>query len=255
MSDNITNTDPTLGLLHAENHAQYLLHAPREIAFVLRQLASKGALVTAMFGNERDFLLTTVIGVAEDNRSLLLDLGRDEEIVSRALRKGHLLCDTQLDRVKIQFEIEHIEKTEHEHLPALRAPLPGLLLRLQRREYYRLSVPLADDMLCSVPLESGRSINARVIDISGGGLALLVTPTNSPFAPGQVFKNCSLTLPHAVGPIRFTLEVRNLFRISQRDGREMVRAGCQFSDMPMQVADQIQRYILRAEQERATRGV
>lgn len=255
MSDNITNTDPTLGLLHTENYAQYLLHAPREIAFVLRQLASKGALVTATFGGELDFLLTTVITVPEDNRYLLLDLGRDQTVVTRALNKGRLLCDTQLDRVKVQFEIEHLEQTEHEHLPALRAPLPGVLLRLQRREYYRLAVPYSDDMLCGVPLESGRTINARVIDISGGGLALLATPTNSPFAPGLVFKNCTLTLPHTTGPIRFTLEVRNLFRITQRDGREMVRAGCQFSDMPMTVANQIQRYILRAEQERATRGV
>ena len=255
MSDNITTNDSTLGLLHTENYTQYLLHAPREIAFVLRQLAAKNALVTAMFGGEQDFLLTTVITVSEDNRYLLLDLGRDQDVVARALQKGRLLCDTQLDRIKVQFEIEHLEQTTHEHLPALRAPLPGVLLRLQRREYYRLAVPYTDDLLCSVPLESGRAINARVIDISGGGLALLVTPTNSPFAPGLIFKNCTLTLPHAIGPIRFTLEVRNLFRITQRDGREMVRAGCQFSDMPMAVANQIQRYILRAEQERATRGV
>jgi len=255
MSNNATHTDSTLGLLHAENHAQYLLHAPREIAFVLRQLASKGALVTAMFGSEQDFLLTTVINVSEDYKYLLLDLGRDQDVVTRALHKGRLLCDTQLDRVKVQFELERIEQTTHEHLPALRAPLPGVLLRLQRREYYRLAVPYSDDMLCSVPLESGRTVNARVIDISGGGLALMVTPTNSPFTPGLVFKNCSLTLPHAIGPVRFTLEVRNLFRITQRDDREMIRAGCQFNDMPMTVANQIQRYILRAEQERATRGV
>lgn len=251
----MSTTQQTDNLLQGDTVSQYLLHAPREIAFVLRQLAAKRSLVTGLFGNSQEFLLTSVLRVAEDNESVLFDLGRDLQVVDRAIASGRLLCDTQLDKIKVQFQIDHLVLTDYENLPALRAPLPGVLLRLQRREYYRLVVPFTEDVFCAIPLESGRSINARVIDISGGGLAMMISPANSPFAPGVNFRNCSLTLPGTLSPIKFDLEVRNLFRIAQRDGREMVRAGCQFLNMPIPIANQIQRYILRAEQERANRGI
>jgi flagellar brake protein len=251
---NSQNPDTQFALLQSENFTQYLLREPREIAFMLRQLAAKRALVTAVFGGDQDFLLTTVVQVAEDNASLLLDLGRDKQLISKAVAGGHLLCDTQLDKVRIQFELDDMEVTEYEHFPALRTPLPTALLRLQRREYYRLTVPIAGDLLCSIPLPDGQKITVRIIDISGGGVALMVSPANSPFAPGVVLKDCSMALPGSTVPFKFSMEVRNLFRITRRDGTEMVRAGCVFMDMPMSVANQIQRYILRAEQERASRG-
>lgn len=252
---NSENQDTQTGLLHADNYSQYLLHSPREIAYVLRQLAAKRSLVTAVYGSDQEFLLTSVVSVADDDMHVFLDLGPDAKLARQAISRGRLLCDTQLDRIKIQFEATDPQMTESEGLPALRVPIPAVLLRLQRREYYRLSVLLSDDLLCAIPLESGRALNARILDISGGGLALTVTPANSPFSPGTQFENCSLSLPGTTAPIRFTLEVRNLFRITQRDGREMVRAGCQFVNMHISIANQIQRYILHAEQERAHRGV
>lgn len=249
------NQDTQSGLLHADNYSQYLLHSPREIAYVLRQLAAKHSLVTAVYGSDQEFLLTSVVGVTEENTHVFLDLGPNQGATRQAISRGRLICDTQLERIKIQFEVVQPETSEVDGLPALKVPLPAVLLRLQRREYYRLSVPLSDDMLCAIPLESGRTLNARIIDISGGGVALTVTPANFPFAPGTKFENCSLSLPGSSAPIRFNMEVRNLFRIEQRDGREMVRAGCQFVDMHISIANQIQRYILHAEQERAHRGI
>jgi c-di-GMP-binding flagellar brake protein YcgR len=242
-------------LLQADNFSQYILHDSREIAFVLRQLAAKRALVSALFGEiGQDFLLTSILSVAEDNSSVLIDLVRDPAIVSRALSYGRLLCDTQLDKVKVQFPLENLKVTEHEGHPALRASLPDALLRLQRREYFRFSVPVTGDMLCTIPLPDGKTTSVRIIDISGGGIALVVSPDSSLFAPGIVFNECTMTLPGTTTPVKFSLEVRNLFRITLRDERELLRAGCVFTNMPMQVANQIQRFIMRAEQERASRG-
>jgi c-di-GMP-binding flagellar brake protein YcgR len=252
---NSNTPDTNIELLSTDNFSQYILHDSREIAFVLRQLAAKRALVSALFGESgQDFLLTSVLDVAEDNTSVLMDLVRDQTLVTRALSYGRLLCSTQLDKVKVQFSLEALRVTEHEGHPALRAALPEALLRLQRREYFRFSVPVTGDMLCKIPLPDGKSTSVRIVDISGGGIALVVSPDNSPFVPGVVFEECTMTLPGTTTPIKFSLEVRNLFRITLRDERELVRAGCVFTNMPMQIANQIQRYIMRAEQERASRG-
>lgn len=252
---NKANTpEPKFELLQADDYSQYLLREAREVAFVLRQLAARRSMITAHFGESNEFLLTTVIDVAADNKSLLLDLGRDEELIASAMLSSRLLCVTQIDKVKVQFQLERLERTSHEGFPALRVPLPGVLLRLQRREYYRLAAPAADTLSCQIPLEDNRRVTARVVDISGGGIAVLAPPENSIFQPDMTLRNCQLTLPE-FGSIVTTVRVRNLFRITQRNGQDMLRAGCQFLDLPPPMANAIQRYILRAEQDRAKRGL
>jgi flagellar brake protein len=244
--------EPKFELLQAEDYSQYLLREPREVAFVLRQLAARRSMVTAHYGDNNEFLLTTVIDVAADNKTLLLDLGREEVLIANAMASGRLLCVTQIDKVKVQFPLERLERVVHEGFPALRAPLPGVLLRLQRREYYRLSAPAADTLNCQIPLGDARRVSARVIDISGGGIAVLAPSDESLLQPDMRFKNCQLMLPE-FGPITATVHVRSLFRMSQRNGQDMLRAGCQFEDLSPTMAHAIQRYILRIEQERAGR--
>ena len=96
------------------------------------------------------------------------------------------------------------------------------------------------------------TVEADVVDISGGGLAVTVPPNGVPFEPDMEFADCRLMLPE-VGPIATTLRVRNLFRITNRDGSVVLRAGCEFMNLPASMASTIQRYILRTERERNAR--
>ena len=61
-----------------------------------------------------------------------------------------------------------------------------------------------------------------------------------------------LRLPDTA-PIPARLVVRNLFRITRRGGAEVLRAGCEFADLPRGAEDVIQRYILRVERTRNAR--
>lgn len=240
---------PALELLAADHYSQYLIREAREVAYVLRQVASHRAMITAYFGKAGEFLLTSVLEVSNNNRQLILDLGSDAELIAKALADGKLLCATQIEKVKIQFMLEGIERTEHEGFPALRATLPDLLLRLQRREYYRLAAGNLDSLNCHIPLPGGRTINARVLDISGGGVAIIAPPEGNSLEPDKVFDNCRLDLPDSA-PVIVSLHVRNLFRMKTRGGQEVLRVGCQLLNVPPAAANQIQRYILKAERER-----
>jgi c-di-GMP-binding flagellar brake protein YcgR len=55
------------------------------------------------------------------------------------------------------------------------------------------------------------------------------------------------------GAIVTSLRVRNLFRITNRDGSIMLRAGCEFIHLSSSMASTIQRYILKVERERNAR--
>lgn len=244
-------------LLQADDYSQYLLRDPREIRQILRGLIEKRSLVTAYLDGPGDSFLTTLLDLTPDERGVILDASNDEAINQRALASQQVFCITQLDSVKIQFALSDLQRQAFQAHLALRAPIPDLLLRLQRREYFRLSAPIAHALTCTVPIAGPgdlvTSYQARIVDISGGGVAVMVPPKGVAIEPEMEFPDCHIVLPD-VGPIHATLKIRNLFRLTNRQGITMLRAGCQFIDSPDAMTTLINRYILKVERGRGGRG-
>lgn len=243
-------------LLQADDYSRYLVRDPLEIHQILRTLSERRVMVTAYLDGSSGSFLTTVLGFSADGTELALDSSNDEKMNVRAAAAEQVLCITQIDRVKIQFPLSGIERRPFEGHLALRAPMPALLLRLQRREYYRLAAPAAHALSCTIPIADPAglvtSYLARVVDISGGGVAVMVPPAGVAFEPEMSFPDCHILLPDT-GPVHATLTVRNLFRLTNRQGITMLRAGCQFIDLPETMNTLINRYILKVERARGGR--
>jgi len=115
--------------------------------------------------------------------------------------------------------------------PALHAPIPKEMLRLQRREYFRLKVPLAHKISCQLQAEDLArkpvQLSASVIDIGAGGVAVMLAPGAGELVIGGKLPGCRLSLPEG-DPIELTLEVRNISRQTQRNGTELLRVGLRF---------------------------
>ncbi|MDB5799886.1 MAG: flagellar brake protein [Rhodocyclales bacterium] len=241
-------------LLQSDDFEQYLLHERREIGYILRQLAARRSMITAYIGDSARFLMTSVLSVSDDDRSVYLDIGSDDALNNEAAGANSLLCLTQLDKVKVQFSVTRPHLANFGKYPALLADTPEVLLRLQRREYYRLTAPIAHSLVCRIPSPNMSRVEARVIDISGGGVAVIVPPRDMALSADEKYMDCRLELPE-FGPVTTTLRVRNIFRITSRSGTDMLRAGCQFEDLPVPMANAIQRYILRVERDRKAREI
>ncbi len=244
-------------LLQADAHSSYLLHGKTDILYNLRSLMQKRGMLSAFIDASADSFLTAILAISPDERYLILDAASDEAINRRVEVAEQLICITQLDKIKIQFATRQLQRITHEGHAAFRTPLPEVLLRLQRREYFRLTAANPHKLSCLIPIivdgeKRMISVEAAVLDISGGGLAVLVPPTETAFEPDMEFADCRLMLPE-IGPIATSLRVRNLFRITNRDGSVMLRAGCEFIDLPASMASTIQRYILKTERERNAR--
>lgn len=243
-------------LLKSDDYAHYIQRDQREVRFILRNLIERRAMVSAYFGPTGDFLLTTVLGLSNDESSLYLDWGADEAVNARVAGSDELMCMTQLDRVKIQFHLQHAKPSALAGTKAFVAPVPDAVLRLQRREYYRLATPSTHGVICSVVVHGEgseeRRVDATVLDISGGGLAVMVPPEGTPFEPDREFHHCRIKLPE-VGTVEAEMCVRSVFRISAANGKPMLRAGCQFVRLPDSQVSMIQRYILRVQRERNLR--
>lgn len=240
--------------MQADDYSKYLLYSKSEILFILRALREKGSLVSVYFNQGNDFLLTSVLAV--DDEGITLDFGANAKMNEQALASSKLILVTAHDKVKIQFSTPRLEATQHGGRPAFRTPLPQSLLRLQRREYYRLTTPIANPLKCVIPfrLQDGaeRTFDVNVVDISGGGVAVVAPPEGVPFAPEMRFENCRINLAEA-GTVTTTLEVRNVFDVTLRSGARVRRAGCQFLNLSGPMATIIQRYIIKIQRERKAR--
>jgi c-di-GMP-binding flagellar brake protein YcgR len=244
-----------LELLEADDNRNYLLHNAMEIQFVLRGLIRSGDLITAYIDEGNDFLLTVLLEVNDD--SLVFDYGASVEINRKALAASRLTLIGTHDLIKIQFSLPGVEETMSNGNAAFRAPLPDKLLRLQRREYYRITTPIARPLKCLLTVEqegSERKIEAQVVDICGGGVAVMTAPMGVDVTVDQEFPSCVIDLPD-LGTIVTGLRVRSVILVTLRNGTQVKRCGCQFVDLPRNMERMVARYIMKLERERNALGV
>lgn len=248
---------PHFELEQSSDYSKYLLYAKPEILFVLRSLIQKGAMVTVYFDHGNAFLLTSLLALSPDGDELVFDLGSDPEMNKKALLADKLIFTTTIDKVKIQFSLGKPSLIQFEGRPAFRGATPATLLRLQRREYFRLSTPIATPLKCAIALkradDSAFSLETPLLDISGGGVGLMVHEEQADlFALESAFSDCKIALPDE-GLLNCSLRVRNTFSVTTKNGSRYLRIGCEFIDLPGPRLTMIQRYITRVERERKAR--
>jgi c-di-GMP-binding flagellar brake protein YcgR len=236
------------------NYNQYLLYSKTEILAVLRSIIQKGALITVHFDEGRYFFLTSMTALQANNTELILDVGSNEEVNARALKADELICTALVDKVKIQFCLEHLRRVEHQRRAAFIGAVPDKLLRLQRREFFRLSTPVINPIrLCTTLGPDARPIDVPLLDISGGGVGLMVSlDLASLLEKGGMLEDCKILLP-GEGLLVTLLCVRNMFDVTNRGGLRYVRVGCEFVNLSAARLSAVQRYIIRVERERKAR--
>lgn len=254
-SANIQPQNTDFELEQIEIYGKYMLSNPLDVLFVLRSMIKRNCMATVYFDQGRSFFLTKVLDISTDEKSLILDVASDAEVNRQALHAQRLTVTANLDSVKIQFQLKGLRTTTHDGQPALAGNVPSELLRLQRREYFRLVPPIADPLHCDVPVRndlgsSAHTLRLTVADISGGGLGLMVPiEAGAHFRPGTIFTDCRLQLPEE-NAMAVSLSVCSVYPVTTKSGYSFLRAGCEFVKLPGARLTIILRYITRIERER-----
>ena len=251
------HTTPQFELDQSDDYSKYLLHSRSEILAILRSLIQKGSLITVYFDQGHSFLLSSIIALSADNREFTLDFGSNDEMNRRALVADRLILTTLVDKVKVQFSLKGLRSAHSGGRPVFVASVPDSLLRLQRREYFRLSTPIANPIRLVTqwhrPDGSAIQLELPLLDISGGGVGLMASVEQAQlFQRGDLLTDCKIALP-TEGLLVAVLCVRNMFDVTTRTGARHVRIGCEFSDLPSARLSMVERYITRMERERKAR--
>lgn len=239
---------------HEEEYGRFFLNDRREVLFYLNLLTKRGNLVTAYIDNGEAFFLTSIVGVDEATNKLFLDAAQAEHFNKLATHAQRITLVTTHERVKMQIRINRTQPAQFGAHPALATLLPSRMLRLQRREYFRLEPPLSAPIYCQFiatdEQEQQKEFNLTLADISGGGVSLIAPPGNSDFFPRDgLLHECRLDIP-GEGVISVTLCVRKAIEFSSQNGQHSLRIGCEFLNLRGNHLTQIQRYITRIERER-----
>ena len=232
---------------------RFLVRNPLQIRQLLRQLIDQRSLINAHIGGRDQSFPTAVLELDEDLDQLLLD-GSPQEASNRAAEAaGHLLCFAQLDRVLVRFRVDHIERLDNGRHVAFRTTLPDEMVHLQRREMYRLETPITDSPQLVLPAVDGRPerLAMRVVDISGGGLAVTLPAEYAVFGLQKRY-DAELSLPD--GPdLQVSLIACNERMQKLPNGSEVTRVGLRFDRLPRGADSAIQRYIFRIDRQRSAR--
>ncbi|MDH5832441.1 flagellar brake protein [Luteimonas kalidii] len=242
-------------LLDDEEQSQFSLHEPLAIAQVLRGLLEARALISASLVPGGHACPTALLAVHDDG-TLVLDGNRDEAMNQRMAAASRMVCSAQLDLVPIRFRLTAPQRIVHEDYVAFTTAWPDVLLRLQRRETYRLPCsPTAQATLHAGDAHHPPDPEApglRVLDISGGGIALAIPDgAQAGFEANARVSPCLLRLGDAT-PIPVALEVAYVARHDVR-GVPHWRAGCRFIDLPAAIEQQLMQYIFQIERQRNAR--
>ena len=241
--------------LDEDRFARYAVRDRREILQLMRALIEKRLLLSVQLRGGPSFL-TVALAVSPDDGSVILDASADEAVNALVGAAYELVCTTRLDNVRVQFSLQAPARARHDERPALRAALPERILRLQRREFFRLPTPHTAPPHCVITFAGAggrkKSVSVRILDISGGGVAVLVPPQEPSFEPGAEFDDCRLQLPDGA-PLPVRLIVRNLFEVERPNAVRVTRAGCEFIGQSTAASARIQRYIFSIERDRKAR--
>jgi c-di-GMP-binding flagellar brake protein YcgR len=248
---------PVFEIDQPATYGKYLIHNRAEILVYLRALLKHRSLITVYLNEGEQFFLSTLLSIDDGNDQLVLDGSNQAESNDAALKASRITLSAPLEKVKIQIRQPGLVMTTFEGQKALVGPLPTSILRLQRREFFRVETPHhIAPLRCkvAVPNRSGGHdvVDYPLFDLSGGGLSLLGPIEDADlFSLGELFHDCRFEIP-GESVLSVNLRVCEILKIEMINGQQQLRLGCEFVSLPGTRLAFIERYITRLERERKT---
>ena len=229
----------------------FRIHSRREIGAILQSIMESRQLVQLAVRGGGNAILTSILQVDTDGDTVVVDCGPDEALNRRIVEAGTTKFETMLDGITVRFDVDGIEECLFEERLAFVFPVPTSLIRLQRREYYRIDTPRVNPLQCTiyVPVQEKKvAVILPLENVSGGGVAVIDEKCSLDPTIGNIYEDCRIALPNNTFLI-VKLQIRNVREISLHNGKVVRQIGCLFIELPRPMLAAVQRYITALERE------
>lgn len=241
----------TAHTITAEELEKFTTNNRREILFYLNQLINDGERISVIFDGGNETVLTVLLEVDDAENMLIFDWGGSETSNRKLLQseRSHYVCAPH--GVRNQFTCGTVREVMHQKRRAFATRLPGHYTRLQRREFFRLVLPMTRRPPCVIAQEPDQPLTLSVVDISVGGVACEFPAGTFEPELGNILPRARIDLK-TIGTLEVDLEVRNQAELT-RGGKVSHRIGCSFIKLSHAMENQLQRFITDVQREERAR--
>lgn len=232
-----------------EDLGAYQVVSRREIIALLRSLRENNQFVRMIYSGGSEAVVTSVLGINETSGYVVIDSAPGKLQNLRILESQNISFETSLDRIRIIFTTQQVEACEYDGLPALRFLIPSSVIRLQRREFYRVATPRVS-MHIPVPQPEGEPPLTAVVsvqNISAGGVGFVDDKMVLDNTPGVIYDKCSIAIPGT--PVICKIEIRNSMDVTLTTGKVIRRIGVKFVELPKPMLAAVQKFITKIERD------
>jgi flagellar brake protein len=232
-----------------KSHSSYTLEGRGEIMERLRMMERQKTLLNVVPAGQSSGFITTIIKILPDKKLIAIDAAVNEQVNDNLRKAGSIVVSAQINGVHAQFSANSVTPAQLGGQNVLAIPIPESLYWRERRQFYRLPLPHAMPVKCSIPVSEDKLIQLPVADVSLTGLAAIdkhnrfdrSTPV------GTLFVNCALDLPAFEGE-KFALNLCSLQELGAQDGeRPLVRLGFSIQGASRGFEIHLQKFLFEVE--------
>ena len=222
-------------------NTDFRVQAASEIAALLQLLHSEQARVT--LSNETGVSLPTRVCMLDPKHAALsFDVLPGDPLIRELTASGDVTATAYLDDIRIQFELEELMLVNATEGAVLRCPWPGVLYRFQRRSAFRVRPTSRSPQVRVVHPQQQAELRLRILDLSMGGLALLMPPELSPWPPGTLLPAVQVELDRDTR-LQAGLRVQHVHVLADSG----TPVGLSFAQLETAAARELQLYIEQAQ--------
>lgn len=231
--------------------ADFVISRPAEVAELLARLrnADTPVVLAAPGGASLAVRLRAV-----DSAGRRLQFGAEAHAphLPAAIAADEVVAVAYLDNIQLQFSLHGLVLVRGASDTTLQTGWPETVLRLQRRDSYRVRMQeqLAPSLSFRHPSMPDMVLSLRLLDLSIGGCALLLPPNVPELQPGSQINGVTVDLDSLT---RFEAKLL-LHHVSAFDGEKGPRRlGCSWDDLSPAAERSLQRYILQTQKRQRLR--
>lgn len=250
MSDQLLEELPSLA--DPVDYPMYQVSSFDGISSELKSYIGKERWLVAIVYNDGAAAVKTSIVEVRDGLDVAFAAPANTREMQALLAAPDAVCFAQGES-NVQFPVKNLALDVVNGQPVLRSLIPKQILKMPRRDFFRVVLPIAYPLKCQVPVtKDGHKIlvTVDVVDISGGGLSFAV-PRGQQFINDQDYPGCVIDL-RGVGQVTLTLHVCSQFTVKRSTGKQL-RAGCRYTRITPMALAQIERFVMQTELEKKAR--
>lgn len=234
-----------------DNIESFTITFRREIVFYLRQLINDGDRITVTFDGGKENLLTVLLDVDEENGMVIFDWGGSELANRKLIDSDRAYFIATPHGVRNQFVATRVTQTTYRSRPAFATPIPAAYIRLQRREFFRLSLPMTRRPPGRITFgDPPKEYELSVVDIGIGGVAMEGAVPTEALTIGDIIPKAAIDLGKLgkFGVIQTDVQVRYIGQVT-RGRTEATRLGLHFVKLHQSHENELQRFITQVQRE------